>query len=46
MNRPKRSVGERMAWGKAVPALLIFLGLILLGLAATLVYVLVRGRVG
>jgi hypothetical protein len=29
-----------------VPALLLFLGLILLGLVATLVYVLVQGKVG
>ncbi|MGA2820121.1 MAG: hypothetical protein ABSF61_05630 [Anaerolineales bacterium] len=46
MNSHRRSVGQRMAWGKAVPALLLFLGLILLGLVASLVYVLVRGKVG
>ncbi|MGA2112693.1 MAG: hypothetical protein ABSG98_11195 [Anaerolineales bacterium] len=43
MNPARRSAGRRSLWGKAVPAVLIFLGLILLALVASLIYVLVRG---
>jgi hypothetical protein len=43
MKPAKRPAGERSLWGKAVPVVLILLGLALLALVATLIYILVRG---
>jgi hypothetical protein len=43
MKPARRPASRRILWDKVVPIILIFLGLILLALVASLIYILVRG---